>query len=433
MSSLRPHQPPKPSVIIVGAGIGGLMLALLLERIHVPYRVFERAAEVKPLGSAITLDATILPVFEQLGLLDSLLNIALPYQKVEFFSDKMKRLGDMDFSGHQKLLGYANHVVTRARMYELLLGQIPAHHISFGINVVRTEEHHGRVHIYCSDNTKYEADLLVGSDGAFSTIRQSLYNRLDDLGLLPKVDSENVDAGHVNVIGVTVPRDSDKYPQLKDKFSHLTSTLDPKGERAWSTITVSGHQICWQLVARLSASDSKAQQFHNPEWEPESIEVVCKDFEDSPCPLGGTMGDIINDTPKLQISKVYLRERVFKTWYHGRTVLIGDACHTMIPGAGIGAIHALHDAVVLANSIYSMKDSSLQSITSAFEEYYAQRHHSLESHFKRSKTWMLTGQSPSGRVLSQHPALSPSSTGAVIAAVTASSAAAAAAASTGAM
>ncbi|KAG0222140.1 hypothetical protein BGX31_009327, partial [Mortierella sp. GBA43] len=331
--------------------------------------------------SAITLDATILPVFEQLGLLDSLLNIALPYQKVEFFSDKMKRLGDMDFSGHQKLLGYANHVVTRARMYELLLGQIPAHHISFGINVVRTEEHHGRVHIYCSDNTKYEADLLVGSDGAFSTIRQSLYNRLDDLGLLPKVDSENVDAGHVNVIGVTVPRDSDKYPQLKDKFSHLTSTLDPKGERAWSTITVSGHQICWQLVARLSASDSKAQQFHNPEWEPESIEVVCKDFEDSPCPLGGTMGDIINDTPKLQISKVYLRERVFKTWYHGRTVLIGD-----------GAIHALHDAVVLANSIYSMKDSSLQSITSAFEEYYAQRHHSLESHFKRSKTWMLTGQ-----------------------------------------
>jgi len=36
------------------------------------------------------------------------------------------------------------------------------------------------------------------------------------------------------------------------------------------------------------------------------------------------MGEMMNDTPKLQISKVYLKERVFKTWYHGRTVLIGD-------------------------------------------------------------------------------------------------------------
>jgi len=41
----------KPHIIIVGAGIGGLTLALLLERAGVPYVVLEKALSVKPLGN----------------------------------------------------------------------------------------------------------------------------------------------------------------------------------------------------------------------------------------------------------------------------------------------------------------------------------------------------------------------------------------------
>lgn len=40
----------QPTVLIVGAGIGGLMLGALLERADIPYAIFERTAEVKPLG-----------------------------------------------------------------------------------------------------------------------------------------------------------------------------------------------------------------------------------------------------------------------------------------------------------------------------------------------------------------------------------------------
>lgn len=40
----------KPRVLIVGAGIGGLMLAFLLKKGGVPFLVLERAHEVKPLG-----------------------------------------------------------------------------------------------------------------------------------------------------------------------------------------------------------------------------------------------------------------------------------------------------------------------------------------------------------------------------------------------
>lgn len=43
----------KPTVLIVGAGLGGLMLGALLEKSGVPYNIFERAAAVKPLGMSI--------------------------------------------------------------------------------------------------------------------------------------------------------------------------------------------------------------------------------------------------------------------------------------------------------------------------------------------------------------------------------------------
>lgn len=40
----------KPKVLIVGAGIGGLMLGNFLEKGGIPYAIYERAKEVKPLG-----------------------------------------------------------------------------------------------------------------------------------------------------------------------------------------------------------------------------------------------------------------------------------------------------------------------------------------------------------------------------------------------
>lgn len=40
----------KPKVLIVGAGIGGLMLGNILEKGGIPYHIYERNKEVKPLG-----------------------------------------------------------------------------------------------------------------------------------------------------------------------------------------------------------------------------------------------------------------------------------------------------------------------------------------------------------------------------------------------
>ncbi|KAG9319571.1 hypothetical protein KVV02_001756 [Mortierella alpina] len=88
----------RPRVLIVGAGLGGLTLGLLLERAGVPYDIFERAAVVKPLGSAISLTANTAPLFRQLGIYDEFTEAGLVYNKVMMHDENMNLEHVMDFS-----------------------------------------------------------------------------------------------------------------------------------------------------------------------------------------------------------------------------------------------------------------------------------------------------------------------------------------------
>ena len=54
----------------------------------------------------------------------------------------------------------------------------------------------------------------------------------------------------------------------------------------------------------------------------------------SPSAKPGTVAEIIDATPADRISKVMLESKLFKAWYYERTVLLGDACHKVLPFAG---------------------------------------------------------------------------------------------------
>lgn len=48
--SETPRADGKPKVLIVGAGIGGLMLGNLLLKRGIPFEIYDRTKEIKPLG-----------------------------------------------------------------------------------------------------------------------------------------------------------------------------------------------------------------------------------------------------------------------------------------------------------------------------------------------------------------------------------------------
>ncbi|KAF9198676.1 hypothetical protein BGZ49_000423 [Haplosporangium sp. Z 27] len=291
--------------------------------------------------------------------------------------------------------------MSRPRLYDILLRQVPAHKISMGKKVLRTKEEDNKATVYCSDNTMYNCNIVVGADGAYSAVRQNMYSKLEEQGKLPAVDKDGFSIGFITMVGVSTPTNPENYPELSvEERAYFRLVIGNNSESLYA-VTIPGNQICWGLQMQVPESKAKELQFRNSEWGPESLEAMLKEFEDFPCPYGGKMKDLFDVTPKNLISKVFLEEKVFQTWYHGRSVLIGDACHKMLPGAGQGAGMAMRDAVVLANCIFNMRDQSDESIKTAFASYYKQRAPEADITFKNSATMgkLMFGQKWSERAL----------------------------------
>ena len=79
--------PSNPKILIIGAGIGGVTLALLLEKASIDYEIYERARELKPLGSGIGIAPNVMPVLEQLGLTEELRNIWKLFKQMDVYSE----------------------------------------------------------------------------------------------------------------------------------------------------------------------------------------------------------------------------------------------------------------------------------------------------------------------------------------------------------
>ncbi|KAF9418487.1 hypothetical protein BGZ94_009689 [Podila epigama] len=349
-------------VLIVGAGIGGLMLAALCEKASIDYSVFERASEVKPLGSALSLGANVFPAFEQMGILEGFYAKAKPFAQTRAYNDGDDSLRVRDYSPANELAGYLPHIVARTDLYNILLKQIPPHKIHFSKKVLSVLHKDDRVIINCSDKTSYSADILVGADGAYSAVRQGLYKHLNSIGLLPEADQEQqLPFKSICLVGQTTPQAVEKFPNLGETFSRFDIVVGNNKPYSWMTFTTRHDTLCWMVIQHLDKESSRAHDsFRNTEWGPESAQSMCKEVEDFVLPSyahiendRGTRGLLLKDlialTPKDRISKVMLEEKLFETWSGGRIVLLGDACHKMHPAAGLGAVSAIHDAIVLAN------------------------------------------------------------------------------------
>ncbi|KAI1297729.1 hypothetical protein EDD11_007009 [Mortierella claussenii] len=336
-----------PKVMIVGAGLGGLMLALLLERIGVEYDIFERSSVLKPYGAAMGLGPNIMPVFEQLGLLEEILKVSFRALSMDVYKEDLKLIGSMDIGGNRE---------------RLLLSKVPVERIHYGKRVLSVgQSEHGAL-LRCADGSVHEGDILVGADGAYSAVRQSLFERMDKEGKLPRKDTESMSLGYTCLVGTSLPLDPEKYPVLKDDFSHFAIVIADGKPHSCTILTVPGNRICFGVVIQLTSKE-KESAFRNSEWGPESVDGTITQVEDLAIPFGGTLADILKATPKEVLSNVYLEEKLFETWTHGRIALIGD-----------GAVNAMQDSVILANCIYEMTGTSQQDVEAVLKEFKRQRY-----------------------------------------------------------
>ncbi|KAF9338565.1 hypothetical protein BGZ91_008520 [Linnemannia elongata] len=396
--------PPRayPRVIIVGAGLGGLMLAILLDKMGVPYHIFERASKIKPLGALMSVNGNILALFDQLGMLEDIMNVSLVSLNSSLYTEKLEKITEIDSAAYlmainflvillfyrylttmanENSTGYKFLMFPRPDLYAVLLNKIPPERISFGKRVLLTKRQSSGVQIVCSDNTCYEGDIIVGADGAYSAVRHNMFREMREqqeqevhyLGgssiVIPPSDTKDFAIPYLCMVGTTRSMDPHKYPVLRHPNTQLHHVIGESTPYSWTVITVPRNRFCWSVTMQVKdQAEAKEQRFMNSEWGPEANENLIEIVRDFPVTFGGTLGEIIDSTPKNGISKVMLEEKLFETWYHGGIVLIGD-----------GAMNAMQDAVILANCIYDLEDLRPESLTAAFQDYKEQRY----SHAKK--------------------------------------------------
>ncbi|KAG0022215.1 hypothetical protein BGZ81_008628 [Podila clonocystis] len=369
------YQRPSPHILIVGAGLSGLYLAILLEQANISYQLFERTAQIKPLGAILSLNCGILPSMEQIGLYEDLLKIALPVTSTVLYKESMKKIIDIPAEGIKNILGYDFLVFPRPELYDLLLSRVPKEKILLGKKVISILQNKEGAMIRCSDNTHYHGDIIVGADGAYSGVRQSLYKQLSDENKLPACDAEQMSIKYSMMVGTTDALDREKYPLLAESSATHSSMVGDKGNPyTWSTFSVQNSKICWGVQVHLSANAAEDASFRNSEWGPETNNAIIKDVHNFNTPYG-KLGELIDQTPEDRISRVFLEDKLFETWNHRRTVLIGD-----------GAVSAMQDAVILANCIYDMASAEIKNVEAALADFRLQRYKHVKVQYEKSKT-----------------------------------------------
>ncbi|KAF9208122.1 hypothetical protein BGZ49_009746 [Haplosporangium sp. Z 27] len=334
--------------------------------------------------------ANILPVFEQLGLLEEVKRISLPCLGMDIYNSKIEKTASVNVQKYKERSGYDFLMFSRPDMHYLMLSQVPTEKIIMKKRVLSIEQNEQGVMIRVADGTTYHGDILVGADGAYSGVRQGLFKKMEQKGILPIEDKSNLSIGYLSMVGVSNPQDPERYPVLKQPSSNFSRVIGSVAPYSYNTVTVPGNRICWGITIQLSSDKASKQMFKNSEWGPEANDSMISEIQDYPSHFGGRIGDLIDETPKDMISRVFLEEKMFETWYYGRTVLIGD-----------GATNAMQDAVILANCLYDLKSNSPEHITQAFASYKEQRYPQAKYQMDKSKNMgrILYGQTWSERLL----------------------------------
>ena len=124
--------------------------------------------------------------------------------------------------------GYPGVLFGRPDLFKVLAAHIPDGKLLMSKRILSTSQTEEGVMVRCSDNSIYHGDILVGADGAYSSVRQCMHKSLKEKGLLPKADSQQLKFDQHCVVGITDPLSAEKYPILRDQTCDVYGIMGSK-------------------------------------------------------------------------------------------------------------------------------------------------------------------------------------------------------------
>ncbi len=316
----------KPTILIVGAGIGGLTVAIALRQVGFAVQAFERARELKEIGAGIALSANAVRVLQRLGALQQVLGLGTVIKEVVSYRWSGEILGRVS-TARTDVPSVCLH---RADLQQALYSALPPECIHLGEEFVSFKTAEGGVTAHFASGRSESAHALIGADGLRSRVRAQLIG-----------DGEPIYRGYLCWRGVC---DYPAAERLTETFGQgLRMGIVPMGRRGsawWCTANE-------RLLADHdpAAWKSKLQGWFG-KWHP-------------PIP------ELLDRTDPAAIIQTAICDRgPARTWSQGTCKLLGDAAHPTTPNLGQGGCMAIEDAAGLARCASHYPDLSM-----AFRSY----------------------------------------------------------------
>jgi 2-polyprenyl-6-methoxyphenol hydroxylase-like FAD-dependent oxidoreductase len=343
-------------ILVIGAGIGGLTLALALHRAGIAVRVYEAAPEIRPIGVGINILPHATRELARLGLEEALARVAVATREAAFFN----RFGQLIYReplGRSAGYDWPQFSIHRGDLQQALLlevkQRIGAERVCTGWQCTGCEQDDAGVsaafRLATGEARNVRGGAVVACDGLHSTIRKQLHPGEGE----PLYSGVNMWRGVTRwkpiLSGAAMIR-AGWLANGKMVIYPIRDRIDPEGRQL----------VNW--VAEIETTRHRSRDWNRPGAIEDFIgafEAWRFDWLDVPAFIRAA--DAILEFPMID-------QDPLPWWSAGRITLLGDAAHPMLPRGSNGAGQAILDARALADCVAAEQDAA-----AAFKAYEAKR------------------------------------------------------------
>lgn len=309
-----------PSILIIGAGIGGLTTAIALGRKGLRVDMIERDPTWSVYGVGIIQQSNVIRAMHALGILQDYLDAGVGFDHVDIFAPTGQRLARVP---SPKLVPEypANVGIGRRALQQVLATRAreAGAAVRLGVEALRLDDDGEGVSVQFSDGSSGRYDVVIGADGLYSSTRGMLFP----------------DAPQPAFTGQGVWRYN--FP----REAGLDALQAYEGPIGMGLVPI-GRELMYLYVTSPEPG--------NPRYTRDGLAAAMRDkLKHAPPRIAELAAGITDDAAVVYkpLEWLYLDG----PWHKGRVVLLGDAVHATTPHLGQGAGMAIEDGIVLAEEL----------------------------------------------------------------------------------